>query len=276
MREARVVEQEGLSQNARDAIDAIALTFREPGQSTVAAGAALAAGGEYSRGVAELAVQESDIRLLAQYLGLDRLPPDSQIRTWRNDMRMETTIQIAQPTDDGIEITERVIPDELMYRFRGVRPRLEPVRRLGSPCNCPCCRLERERHREREDEYRRWEPDPIELEANSRARSLLLSCLSPSQRVEFSVDSSFTIVSPSGRRYRVEQGRNYNIGVLGERGSRVIGRLCAGPTGNVPTYDCMLAQKLWLENDEEGFLKVANKSGFVDDPEPIWGEVIRF
>ena len=45
-----------------------------------------------------------------------------------------------------------------------------------------------------------------------------------------------------------------------ERGTGKIKTLCAHPTVRVPDADNMLAQKLYLESNEEEFLRIANHS----------------
>ena len=118
-----------------------------------------------------------------------------------------------------------------------------------------------------------------EEESDARARALLLSCLSPFQRHRFNTDEWFIVIAKSGRRYRIERGYNFNIVVLDEM-DRAMGRLCAGPDESVPVYDSMLSQKLWLENDEEGFLRIANRDGwFIEPPDyfdhPVLGPIRR-
>lgn len=100
--------------------------------------------------------------------------------------------------------------------------------------------------------------------ANSRAQALLFECLSPSQKVEFLATQSFTVVSKSKRSYRIGWGKNYNVTLLDNRVN-----YCAGPLEDVPIADMMLAQKLMLENDEDRFLKIANKQ------EDALGELVR-
>ena len=135
------------------------------------------------------------------------------------------------------------------------------------PCDCTQCR----RRRNQEGWQDATDNQTKEEDADSRARSLILSCLSPIQRKEFEARESFTVIAKSGRRYRIEKGWNFNIAVLSEKGNRFMCRLCAGPDEDVPVYDSMLSQKLWLENDEEGFLRVANRDGFMDDVPVYFG-----
>jgi hypothetical protein len=62
-----------------------------------------------------------------------------------------------------------------------------------------------------------------------------------------------------GRRftYRIREGHAANVDAVDSMG-RVISRFCAHPFGRVPVYDVMLAQKLWIETDENMFLKKAS------------------
>jgi hypothetical protein len=55
--------------------------------------------------------------------------------------------------------------------------------------------------------------------------------------------------------YRIREGHAGNVDALD--GDRLISRFCAHPLGRVPVYDVMLAQKLWIETDEEMFLREA-------------------
>lgn len=98
---------------------------------------------------------------------------------------------------------------------------------------------------------------PESTEAQKRARDLLLACLSPAQREEFESTWGFFVTAPSGNRYRINPSRQYNVRRLGSNG-QTLAQLCAVPKGDVPLLDQMLAQKLWLEADEQGFLVVAN------------------
>lgn len=93
--------------------------------------------------------------------------------------------------------------------------------------------------------------------ASDRARQLLESLLSNEQLVSLRVHRYFDVIAPSGNRYRIYEGSHGNVALL-EDGGREECRYCAQPDG-VPTADMMLAQKLQLEADEQGFLAVANE-----------------
>lgn len=100
--------------------------------------------------------------------------------------------------------------------------------------------------------------------ARARARRLLVACLSPEQRADLEEKKCFYLEchSPDGskRRYRIDEGTHGNVKLLGE-GGKVLGQYCVQPNG-VPTEDAMLAQKLWLETNEEEFKRKANFSAW--------------
>jgi hypothetical protein len=91
--------------------------------------------------------------------------------------------------------------------------------------------------------------------AEAKARVLLERALTQQQRRDLFAKRCFYV---KGRKfnYRVREGRSGNVDVLDVSG-RVISRLCAHPLGRVPIYDMMLAQKLWIETDENMFLESA-------------------
>ena len=91
--------------------------------------------------------------------------------------------------------------------------------------------------------------------AEAKARALLERALTPQQRRELFAKRCFYV---KGKRftYRIREGHSGNVDALDASG-RVISRLCAHPLGRVPVSDMMLAQKLWIETDEDMFLEKA-------------------
>jgi hypothetical protein len=91
--------------------------------------------------------------------------------------------------------------------------------------------------------------------ALARARALLERALTPEQRRDLLARGYFYV---KGKRftYRIREGHSGNVDALDSRG-RVVDRFCAHPLGRVPVYDVMLAQKLWIETDENMFLTKA-------------------
>ncbi len=223
--------------------DRVTDAFREIGQSMVATGVALSTVGEIARIVRQSVGEAASLEL--EHMRLVRRTPivwtDSQFRRLRRDREQLSNQDLNAHRDWKHQcFIDRRINDE--------------GRPFYADCGCYHCRNSQEGNTE---------------EADSRAYYLLRSCLSPNQRQEFEFRESFTVVAKSGRRYRIQKGYNFNIIVLDKDGKKAIGSLCAGPDEEVPVYDSMLSQKLWLENDEEGFLWVANRDGFFDES-PIW------
>lgn len=99
-------------------------------------------------------------------------------------------------------------------------------------------------------------------DATERARALLEAMLDREQRGQLQRDKFFEIIGQdSRRRYRIHHGTHGNVRLLDDRGCEVT-RYCGQPLG-VPIEDAMLAQKLQIEHDEAGFLRVANGTRLV-------------
>jgi hypothetical protein len=64
------------------------------------------------------------------------------------------------------------------------------------------------------------------------------------------------IGSKSGKKYRIWHGVSRNVTEINENGRTVAGR-CFMPKGNLVAADCVLAQKIILENCEDHALGVA-------------------
>lgn len=95
------------------------------------------------------------------------------------------------------------------------------------------------------------------VEAEQRGMALLLNNLSTTQRMQYRASGYFDVTgSDTGRRYRIFYGRYRNVRELGAKGSLERGK-CFVPKGNLAAGDCMLAQKIALENRESAALKVA-------------------
>jgi hypothetical protein len=96
--------------------------------------------------------------------------------------------------------------------------------------------------------------------ASRRAEDLLRRHLSDEQREDLEKKHCFYLTSHGkdgkSRRYRIDRGTHGNVKLLDDKGS-IVGSYCVQPDG-VPAADAMLAQKLWIETDEDAFLKVAN------------------
>jgi hypothetical protein len=95
-------------------------------------------------------------------------------------------------------------------------------------------------------------------QAHARSRELLLSHLDPAQRKTFEKYKWFVVDGgKTKKKYRIRtEGYAGNIDVMA--GSKVMHRLCVH-CSDVPLHDHHVAQKLWLEHDEERILKIANR-----------------
>ena len=97
--------------------------------------------------------------------------------------------------------------------------------------------------------------------ADARARELLLSKLTPEQKVSFEKGQEFLVRGSKGNLYRINcTSTTGNVTALRGSGPNSQVSLCAFPPG-VPQHDIWLAQKLILESDEDVFLKQAISYG---------------
>ena len=94
-------------------------------------------------------------------------------------------------------------------------------------------------------------------QAERKGMELLLQNLSARQVAQYKSFGYFDVVgSDSGRRYRIFHGRFGNVRELGPNDRLNIGK-CFLPDGDLVAGDCMLAQKITLENRESEALRVA-------------------
>ncbi len=94
-------------------------------------------------------------------------------------------------------------------------------------------------------------------QAERKGVELLLRNLSARQVEQYKSFGYFDVVgSDSGRRYRIFHGRFGNVRELGPNDRLNIGK-CFLPDGDLVAGDCMLAQKITLENRESEALRVA-------------------
>lgn len=129
-----------------------------------------------------------------------------------------------------------------------------------------------ERLRLAEESAARWKAKAEEEKkareaAEARAEALLVENLSEEQRADYRKHRHF-VVHGRRARYRIRYGRSGNIDVVGRDG-KIVHRLCAHPLETVPNPDTMLAQKLMLEHDEDGFERLANRHHIYDGPAAV-------
>jgi hypothetical protein len=81
--------------------------------------------------------------------------------------------------------------------------------------------------------------------------------LSAEQRRQYDQYGYFEVMgSYSGKRYRIQRGKASNITELDDNGRAIMG-WCFVPRDDLASGDVMLAQKIALETDELGALKIA-------------------
>jgi hypothetical protein len=93
-----------------------------------------------------------------------------------------------------------------------------------------------------------------EREAQLRANALLHSLLTDDERALYR-EQGHVIVRGRHARYRLTGGR---IDVIGPDG-RLAHRLCVHPDRTLPPPDVIVAQKLWLDHDEDALVRLANR-----------------
>lgn len=112
--------------------------------------------------------------------------------------------------------------------------------------------------RRREEEFRRHS-----IDAQNRARELLLRHLTEEQRESFLQNKFFVVEGRSKTRYRIEDRGHMvaNVAVLVRHvGMEVVQhRLCGHLERRIPMGDQLLAQKFMLEGAEDEFLRLANR-----------------
>jgi len=121
----------------------------------------------------------------------------------------------------------------------------------------------------RHEEQRRIAQQQLELREEAyrvamvRSRRLLLSHLTAAQRDTFEKNHWFVVEGGQSRQlYRIRNSGSYsaNIDVLEGLPGKVTHRLCCHlRDGSIPLFDHLLAQKVWIERDEDQFLRTANR-----------------
>ena len=92
--------------------------------------------------------------------------------------------------------------------------------------------------------------------AETKGLTLLVSNLSEEQRRQYEAFGYFDAIgSITGKRYRIHHGNSRNVVQLGS-GNLRSGR-CFAPRGDLVPGDCMLAQKIAIENYEAEVLAKA-------------------
>ena len=93
--------------------------------------------------------------------------------------------------------------------------------------------------------------------ATKRAKVLLQGLLNDEQLRRFLMDECIPVDTAKGNKYLIRPGRAGNIDALDKEG-KIMHRLCCHPKDQVPNYDTMVAQLMYLLGDEDTFLQTAN------------------
>jgi hypothetical protein len=169
-----------------------------------------------------------------------------QMDTARANGPMDERVKYSAVTIcERAEVAETRTEEEIRQARVAQEERMVEVRRLEA------VRAEEYKKQQEEEQLAR-------KEAQERAKSLLKSVLAKEQLERFERDECIPVDTAKGNRYLIKKGRSANINVLDVDG-KCTHRLCAHPVSDVPDYDTMLAQLLYLRSDEEAFLKMANR-----------------
>ena len=106
--------------------------------------------------------------------------------------------------------------------------------------------------------------DGAHEKAHKKALNLMKEWLAPRQLEQYEAEGCFDVKGSNGGRYRISNaGTTFNVRELRRTvlGNLLPGdKLCFQPAGVYSQGDVMLAQKIMLERDEPGALKIANRS----------------
>jgi len=103
------------------------------------------------------------------------------------------------------------------------------------------------------------EREKKDAEAREKSKQLLISLLDKKQVEDLEKNGSFGFVAPSGKLYKIEKGVAGNVFLM-DTCNRKVERYCCHPKMEVPSYDAMASQFIWLKFCEEEFVKLANKT----------------
>lgn len=173
---------------------------------------------------------------------------------WNNEQPVVYATSATATTDASGTVWYRWVGhDEETQEQRAERERREAEYRA----NAERQRLEHERLAALRENER--------AEADARARKLLMDALTEPQLERFMRDECIPVDTAKGNKYLIKKARQINIDVLvpdddkRHENWKVSHRLCAHPAHDVPDYDTMLTQLLYLRHAEDEFLQVAHR-----------------
>lgn len=113
------------------------------------------------------------------------------------------------------------------------------------------------RGEESEDQKQlRAEKKALAEAAQAHAKELLFSLLSPEQIRQWKRNKRFYLYV-GDNKYCIKAGRIGNVALVSGN-NRILQTYCCHPVDNVPPEDCVVAQMLMLQHNEQEFLKMAN------------------
>jgi len=105
---------------------------------------------------------------------------------------------------------------------------------------------------------RQAEWDEQQKKISARARELLEATLNDEQREQLKREHFFDLETSSGRLYRIKPGRK--VERLDPATKKATSLFCIHPNESLPADDIAVSQKMWLETDEEAFIRTANET----------------
>lgn len=97
-----------------------------------------------------------------------------------------------------------------------------------------------------------------ERRVHEKALELLMLSLTEEQRNDWRENNGFDVISQSGKRFRIHNGRSMNVNEYDGNG-RIVSSHCIVPQDyRIPTPDMFVAQMLMLMYNESEFMRTAN------------------
>jgi len=179
---------------------------------------------------------------------------------WTSGGTMADTSETINVTawDNGVNSPNGYAGSDFPLEALNVNPAPAPVL---TPEEIESQRVEREAQRERHRIAGKKRAEEMRL-AEEKSKALLQSQLDEEEKKRLDELQHFFVRSQHNKKYKIEKGRYENVVLLGEDGIP-IASYCIHPWESVPDYDTMLSQKLMLETDEAGFLRIANKTNLI-------------
>jgi hypothetical protein len=168
----------------------------------------------------------------------------------------EWTQWIQQPDGTGIEVTVKLTWDAWVGTTYPSTIEETDEQREARLQREEEARQERERREaERKEQLRKQEEE--RALAQAKATELLREVLTEKQLAEYEKSKQFTVIAASKKRYVIrESGAPLEV----DKEGKTLASYCIHPSTWFPKQDIMLGHKLMLEDDEENWLRIANRT----------------